>query len=369
MKKIKEMKRGILAICMAILAGTLLGQNWDLVWSDDFDGEELDLTKWSYQIGTGASEGLTDWGNNEEQYYREENVVVADGMLHIIAKEEDFGGKSYTSGRIRTRDQGDWTYGRFELRAKMPIGKGLWAAMWLLPTDMEYGTWAASGEIDMVEYLGHEANEIHGTLHFGGQWPGNKHKGKSYILSSGNFSDEFHDFALEWEEGVIRWYMDDKFYQVQTDADWWSSGGEAPAPFDKRFHFLFNLAVGGYWPGSPDANTQFPQELVIDYLRVYELNTTAINAGAISKGAYALEQNYPNPFGPQTTISYSIPVSELVVLEIFDALGRRVQTLVDEVKKPGIHRHDLEGTGLSPGIYSYRLTAGSFSGIRQMVLL
>ena len=161
-----------------------------------------------------------------------------------------------------------------------------------------YGTWAASGEIDMVEYLGDNLKTVYGTLHFGGQWPNNKQKGTSYRLTSGTFSEEFHDFALEWEEGVMRWYVDSTLYQTLDEGDWWSAGGSFPAPFDKRFHYLFNLAVGGNWPGSPDANTVFPQEFVIDYLRVYELNTTAIEAGAFSiDRAYSLEQNFPNPFG------------------------------------------------------------------------
>ncbi len=180
-------KRELLVICISFFAVALWGQNWDLVWLDEFEGDSLDLTKWSYQTGTGSSEGLTDWGNKELQYYREENVVVADGMLTIIAKEESFGGKSYTSGRIRTKGKGDWTYGRVELRAKMPVGKGLWSAMWMLPTDFEYGGWAASGEIDMVEFVGHEKNTVYGTLHFGGQWPNNLQKGKLIHLTSGIF--------------------------------------------------------------------------------------------------------------------------------------------------------------------------------------
>ena len=121
----------------------LSGQDWQLVWEDEFDGNELDTTKWSYQTGTGAEYGLTDWGNNEQQYYREQNVTVSDGSLHIVAKRDSYGGKGYTSGRIRTIEKGDWTYGRFEFRAKLPRGQGFWPAIWMLPTDLEYGGWAA----------------------------------------------------------------------------------------------------------------------------------------------------------------------------------------------------------------------------------
>ncbi|MFO7668806.1 MAG: family 16 glycosylhydrolase [Bacteroidales bacterium] len=365
------MKRGLLVIWLTSLTLVMWGQNWDLVWSDEFDGDTLDLTRWSFQTGTGTAYGLPDgWGNNEKQYYLKENTVVADGMLTIIAKEEAYGGKSYTSSRIRTLNKGDWTYGRFEFRAKMPSGKGLWAALWMLPTDTEYGGWAASGEIDMVEFVGHELDKVYGTLHFGGQWPNNVQKGKSFRLTTGAFSEGFHDFAMEWEEGEIRWYVDDQLYQVLNQGDWWSSGGSFPAPFDKRFHFLINLAVGGNWPGSPDNTTVFPQELVIDYLRIYEKNTTAIGpeSGLPVRG-YTLEQNFPNPFRPYTTISYAIPEPEQVLLEVFDAMGRRVQTLVDEVKEPGMHQTELEGDGFPPGIYSYRLMAGPFFRIRQMILL
>jgi beta-glucanase (GH16 family) len=362
-------KRGLLAIFLVFFSMLLWAQNWDLVWSDEFDGEELDESKWSYMLGTGTSEGLTDWGNNEEQYYRKENVVVADGLMTISAKEEEYEGKNYTSGRIRTKNKVDWTFGRFEVRAKMPVGKGLWAASWMMPTDVEYGGWAASGEIDMVEYLGDDLKTVHGTLHFGGNWPNNASKGKSYQLTTETFSEEFHDFAMEWTEGKFHWYVDDKLYQVQTQGDWWSSGGSSPAPFDKRFHYLFNLAVGGYWPGSPNDNTVFPQEFVIDYIRVYELNTTAIESETASRGTYSLEQNFPNPFGQHTRILFTMAEAGQVTLEVFDALGRRVETLVDEVKEVGRHQVELDGSKFPPGLYSYRLITGSFSGIKQMVLL
>jgi beta-glucanase (GH16 family) len=140
----------ILFLILGLMAAPVCAQNWQLVWQDEFEGESLDMEKWSYQTGTGSEYGLTDWGNNELQYYREENVTLSDGMLHVTAKRESYRGKSYTSGRIRTVDKGDWTYCRIEFRAKMPLGKGLWAAVWMLPTDEEYGGWAASGELDIM---------------------------------------------------------------------------------------------------------------------------------------------------------------------------------------------------------------------------
>ncbi len=241
-----------------------------LVWSDEFDGTEVDTAKWSFQRGDGSEVFLPPgWGNNELQWYTDQNATVADGFLNITARKESVEpGWQYTSARLRTRTKGDWTYGRMEMRAKMPLGKGLWPAFWMLPTDGAYGGWAASGEIDIVEYLGSDPEEILGTIHFGGEWPMNVSASSSYTLPSGTFDEDFHVFAIEWEEGEIRWYVDDVHYATQTS--WYSSGGDFPAPFDRRFHLLLNLAVGGNLPGAPDANTQFPQEYVIDYVRVYQ---------------------------------------------------------------------------------------------------
>ncbi len=241
-----------------------------LVWSDEFDGTEVDLSRWSFQLGDGTEFGLpAGWGNNELQYYLAENATVADGFLTITAREESAGGRDYTSARMRTLGKGDWTYGRMEMRAKMPTGRGLWQAFWMLPSDSIYGTWAASGEIDIVEHIGGQPDRILGTLHYGGPWPRNTYSTSNYFLPSGTFHDDFHVFAIEWELGQIRWYVDDVHYATRTS--WYSTGGRYPAPFDADFHLLLNLAVGGNLPGPPDPSTEFPQELVVDYVRVYQL--------------------------------------------------------------------------------------------------
>lgn len=243
------------------------GPSYQLVWEDDFDGAALDPSKWTPQIGTGCP-SLCGWGNNELQYYRGENAIVGGGVLRIVARQEPFGGRAYTSARLRTLGLADFERGRFEMRAKLPSGRGLWPAFWLLPTDNAYGTWAASGEIDVVELVGHEPSRIHGTIHHGAEWPGNTSSGGSFDLPSGEFADDFHDFALEWDEHQMRWYVDGALYHVESS--WWSSGGPFPAPFDQRFHLLLNLAVGGDWPGPPSQQTQFPAEFVVDHVRVYE---------------------------------------------------------------------------------------------------
>ena len=242
--------------------------DWTLVWSDEFNGTALDAAKWSVQVGDGCDLGICGWGNNELQWYQADNIQVAGGLLTITARVEEAGGRDYTSARIRSLGKGDFLYGRIEARAKLPLGKGMWPAIWMLPTDEVYGGWAASGEIDIVELVGHEPTRVHGTLHYGGPAPANQNSGDHFDLSSGTFADDFHLFAVEWEEGEIRWYVDGALYQTQTS--WNSTAAPFPAPFDQNFHLLMNVAVGGNWPGNPDLTTPFPQTMEVDYVRVYQ---------------------------------------------------------------------------------------------------
>jgi len=243
-------------------------EGWRLVWNDEFDGNSIDKNKWEHEINAQGG------GNNELQYYtdRPENSYVRDGCLIIQALKEHYTGnegtREFTSARLRTLRKGDWKYGRFEIRAKLPYGQGLWPAIWMLPSDWKYGGWAASGEIDIMELLGHEPNIVYGTLHYGAEYPNNVYKGKSFALSTGTFADDFHVFRLEWEPTQFRWYVDDVLYQIQTE--WYCNKADYPAPFDQYFHLILNVAVGGNWPGDPDSTTIFPQQMMIDYVRVYK---------------------------------------------------------------------------------------------------
>lgn len=261
--------RASASLALAILLGApgaSADLDYQLVWSDEFDGTTVDLTKWEFQIGNGCP-ALCGWGNNELQYYREQNATVSDGLLTITALEQAYMGFDFTSTRMRTLTRGDWTYGRIEMRARMPIGRGLWPALWMLPTDQLYGGWAASGEIDILEYLGHQPNRVLNAIHFGGPYPANTFWSKSSApLSAGTFADGFHDFAIEWSPHELRWYVDGG--QVSCQSHWYSTTGAYPAPFDQDFHILLNMAVGGNLPGDPDATTDFPQELVVDHVRV-----------------------------------------------------------------------------------------------------
>ena len=237
---------------------------WTLVWADEFEGSTLDPTKWEAQLGDGCP-SLCGWGNNELQTYTAESATVGDGTLKITARKQ---GEAYTSARLRTLGKGDWTYGRFEIKAKLPTGQGLWPAIWLLFSEDTYGGWAASGEIDIMEAVGSEPGEVFGTLHYGGQAPENVFSGEPFHLTYDTFDKDFYVFTVEWEEGEIRWYVNNVLYQTQTE--WTSTGGDYPAPFNHDFHMILNLAVGGNLPGVPDETTVFPQTLEVDYVRVYE---------------------------------------------------------------------------------------------------
>ncbi|MDM7926582.1 MAG: glycoside hydrolase family 16 protein [bacterium] len=245
---------------------------WKLAWHDEFDGAAIDRSRWGFRVdGEGG-------GNNELQYYtgRDTNAFIEDGCLVIRALRETYTGedgtRSYTSARLYSQGAG-WKYGRFEFRAKLPFGQGIWPAIWMMPLLSTYGGWAASGEIDIMELLGHEPSRVYGTLHFGGTYPDNRQSGASFTLPSGSFSEDFHLFALEWDTTEFRWFVDDSLYSVKDQSVWYTTAAPRPAPFDQAFYLIFNVAVGGNWPGDPDGSTVFPQRMDIDYVRIYEKDT------------------------------------------------------------------------------------------------
>jgi beta-glucanase (GH16 family) len=234
-----------------------------LIWSDEFDGDALDLSQWSYDIGNGCPE-LCGWGNNEQQYYSDanENIFVENGILTITAKEDTLGGMLYSSGKITTKHKADFRYGRIEASIKLPETQGLWPAFWMLSTEEKYGDWPKSGEIDIMELLGHQPNKVLGTIHTGLPWT---YVVEEFTLSDGtSFADDFHKFSLEWATDTVRWFVDDILYhEVTSDSlDPW-------LPFQEDFHLIFNLAVGGNLPGFPDATTMLPQSMEVDWVRVY----------------------------------------------------------------------------------------------------
>jgi len=272
------------AVAVAEEPGPQAPPGWKLAWSDEFDGDAIDRAKWDFDLGDGfydygANAWIAGWGNDERQYYTAEprNAFVRDGSLHIRALKESLHGRGYTSARLKTRARDGaalfaQAYGRFEFRAKLPVGRGLWPALWMLPQDDAYGSWPLSGEIDVMEARGQEPGKVLGTIHYGAPWPANEHASGEYAFPAGRSIAEFHDYAVEWEPGEIRWSVDGRVYA--TRRSWWTGrdGSRAPwpAPFDRPFHLVMNLAVGGKFLGDPDASTPFPAEMLVDHVRVYE---------------------------------------------------------------------------------------------------
>jgi len=233
------------------------------VLSEEFDTDGApDPNLWSYEIGT----GINGWGNNELQYYtdRTENVTVENGFLVITAREESFEGSPYTSARLITRDKFEQAYGRFEARMRLPWGQGLWPAFWMLGADIEENPWPGAGEIDIMEYRGQEPSTVLGSVHGPGYSAGEAIT-KSYTLENDRFDTGFHVFGIEWAPGYVNFYVDDVLYNQITPAD---VTGEWV--FDKPFYILINVAVGGSFVGSPNAETEFPQTMLVDYVRVFK---------------------------------------------------------------------------------------------------
>lgn len=234
------------------------------VWADEFDYTgKPDPARWGYDIGGHG------WGNNELQYYtdNQKNASVADGVLTIKAIKEPTEGKDYSSARLVTKNKGDFLYGRFEIKARLPTGKGTWPAIWMLPTDWEYGGWPKSGEIDIMEHVGYDQDRVHITVHteafnhsIGTQ------VGKNRIVE--NASEDFHIYRVDWTPYAVRGYIDDtKLFEFTN-----SGKGYQEWPFDKRFHLLLNIAVGGNWGGAQGVDTDiWPQSMLVDYVRVYKM--------------------------------------------------------------------------------------------------
>lgn len=232
-----------------------------LVWNDEFEGSSLS-SDWTFDIGTGN----WGWGNNELQYYTNQNIQLIDGSLKITVKSEIFNSQNYTSTRIKTQGLKSWKYGRVDVRAALPYGQGIWPAIWMLGDNITTAGWPACGEIDIMEMIGGAgANDrtAHGTAH----WSSNgSHAqfGNSTVLPNGRFSDEFHVFSIIWNQNSITWLMDDVVYNTLniTPAEL--------SEFQEKFFLIMNVAVGGNWPGNPDASTVFPQTMYVDYVRIFQ---------------------------------------------------------------------------------------------------
>ena len=271
LKLTMQIKRNFILLLVLFFTYNSIAQSnfKKLVWQDEFNYQGLpDSTKWSYDKGKGCPENC-GWGNNELQYYtwnRLENSRVDNGKLILEVRKENFSGASYTSTRLATKNKGDWQYGRLDIKAKLPAGRGLWPAIWMLPTNWEYGGWPHSGEIDILENVGYWPDSALSTVHTG-SYNGVNGKQKTQGVNRKDLSTAFHVYSIEWTADSIVFFIDNlQFHQFKnehTNSEAW--------PFDKTFHLLLNIAVGGNWGGKFGVDdTIFPQKMEIDYVRVYQ---------------------------------------------------------------------------------------------------
>ncbi len=233
------------------------------VWQDDFNTSGIpDQSKWSYDVGGSG------WGNNELQYYTNgNNAGVVNGNLVIQAKKENYQGRQYTSSRLISKGKGDWQYGRYEVRAKLPKGKGTWPAIWMLPSDNSYGTWPASGEIDIMEHVGFDLNKVHCSVHCSAynHARGNQKTSSKTIAGA---STDFHVYRVDWTPYSIKGFVDDEQYFEFLN----ENTGFTTWPFNKKFHMILNVAIGGDWGGAQGVDdTIFPASMEVDYVKVYKI--------------------------------------------------------------------------------------------------
>lgn len=303
-------------INLVLLAVSLLfslaavGQCPNLVWSDEFDGTSLNSANWNYQTGDGCDIGLCGWGNNEDQFYKQENIEVSGGTLKITAKRERNRGSAYTSGRINTNGKQGFTFGRMESRIKLPAGGGLWPAFWMLSTNELYGGWPQSGEIDIMEFVGNQPDQVLGYIHYGDPSPNNQNQGNAITLHEGNFFDDWHEFAVEWEATEIRWYMDGYLFSTKTPAD--VAPYNWPFGTNNTMHFLLNVAVGGNLGGAVD-NSIFPATMEIDYVRVYSGDRASVTGDRIVDNQETGVAYSVSNLSGGTNVNWSLPTGTTIV--------------------------------------------------------
>jgi beta-glucanase (GH16 family) len=259
--------RFILALALASLSALPLAaqDGWKLTWADEFvapAGTSPDASKWTNDLGA------TGWGNRElQEYTKSTENVFHDGEGHLIIRVLAKPGGGYTSARLKTTGLFAPTYGKIEARLRIPFGQGIWPAFWMLGEDIRTAGWPRCGEIDILENIGKEPLTVHGTVH-GPGYSGGKGIGKPFELGSGKrFADDYHVYGVEWKRDSIEWFVDGKAYFKVTPA---SLPEGSKWVFDHPFHMLLNVAVGGNWPGNPDGTLQLPQQMVVDYVRVYQ---------------------------------------------------------------------------------------------------
>ncbi len=327
----------------------------NLIWQDEFSGTSLDMSKWNYEQGYYLNDdpNTWGWGNAELQHYTDsaQNVFVQDGKLNIRALNDP---KSfpqdpnryaqYSSGKINTKNHFTLTYGRVDFRAKLPIGNGIWPALWMLPQDSPYGTWAASGEIDVMEARGRLPGSTSGAVHFGGTWPANRHISGEYHFPQGQtINNDYHVYSVVWEEDNIKWYVDGKFFFKVTNEQWYSlaAPNNPNAPFDQPFYLIMNLALGGNFDGgiSPGPS-DIPATMQVDYVRVYKENGGS-NPGNVPVTGVTL-----NPATAQVEVGQTLQLNASTAPS--NASNKQVTWSVSGSGIASVSQNGLV-TGLAPG--------------------
>ncbi len=342
LRKTGNMKKYILVKLLILNAFLSFGQKNLLVWSDEFDLDTVNAANWNFDIGNGTN----GWGNNESQYYtnRPQNVKIDSGILVITALKESYNGYQYTSARLHTKNKAYWKYGRIEMRAKLPKGRGTWPAFWMLPQQQIYGSnyWPDNGEIDIMEYVGYEPSVVHGTVHTHENYGGSS---ISRTITYYGVENDFHVYAIEWTPEIIRFYVDSYYYgSYQKLGHAWNYW-----PFDQNFFLLLNFAIGGNWGGAQGIdNTIFPQTYKIDYVRVYDMNLNNIHGSNSNTDEIYVS---PNPSQGNFKLYINNPNQNDYQVSIFDAIGNQV---IPPVKcKSG--ESGFEINNLKPGIYFLRI--------------
>ncbi|MDD5570896.1 MAG: family 16 glycosylhydrolase [Bacteroidales bacterium] len=327
-------------------------QTWNLVWSDEFDNANINTSNWTYDIGG------TGWGNNELQYYTNNstNSKTENGKLLIIAKKENYGGKNYTSARLKGKGLQFFTYGKIEACIKLPVGKGIWPAFWMLGNNIDQVGWPACGEIDIMEHINTE-QKTYGTMH----WDNGGHV--SYGGDTACNVTSYHVYSVEWNADAIKWFLDGtKFWQGNI-----KNNINSTDEFHLPFFIILNMAIGGNWPGNPDGTTPFPDTMFVYYVRVYQ-ESAGIPENPNSTHIYNL-QNNPNPFNSSTSFSFNLPTKSFASLKIYDIFGCEAAEVISEELPAGNHIINWNAEKLPPGIYFYKLQTGSYSETKNLVVI
>ena len=367
----------ILSVLLILLnTYTFAGGFYKLFWYDEFNGTTLNDSKWSYQMGRGEN-GNANWGNNEQQFYTNttSNVFVENGMLTIRGKREKYtgwnpnwggGGRTesadYTSGRILTREKFFTTYGRIEARISLPVEQGLWPAFWMMPEKSEYGGWAASGEIDIMEAKGRLPAQYSGAIHYGGPWPRNTYATTGYYpFPSNKTIGDFHVYAVEWKEGEIKWLCDDQVVYVRnaSNGGWWSENGAFPAPFDKDFHIILNLAIGGNFDENIVSSASWQSgDMKVDYVRVYKWDDNLTEKEIPEDGGGASKPQINNARIGIKQLENEIYISSPEVIQSAELYSIKGQLVYAQ------SNNTIPTVGISKGIYVLKVVGSN--GNQQM---